>query len=98
MTRHAKVAASECTDADYAIEHAEYLAKDAESYIEAVNHYLNTEDGEEEFSEDDVMSAAERMSEHARGLRNSVYEFRKRAKRAIDSAALARTRRAGKKR
>lgn len=60
-----------------AIEHAEYLAKSAESLLK----YLNDMTDEEEC----VINPDDRYGDHAATIRSYVYEFRKRAQRACFS-------------
>lgn len=61
---------------DYAIEHAEYLAKAAENYLTAVGDEVWTEMTE---------SAQDNLRDKTRALRGAIYEFRKRAERTITS-------------
>lgn len=63
------------TPKDYAIEHAEYLAKNAEDLLETLNNcigeeteFINNEDSE--------------LGEAIGSLRSGIYEFRKRAARS----------------
>lgn len=68
------------TPADFAIEHAEYLAQAAESLLSAANRRdeLKHEDAPAHMQE----AAREAYSDNFSGLHNAVYEFRKRAERA----------------
>lgn len=78
----------ERTTKDYAIEHAEYMAQDAERLLEAINH-LNAqrdEDGEA-FDSDALAHAEEAATEAFRAVRNGIYEFRKRRDRAAAQPA-----------
>ena len=65
-----------------ALEHAEYLAKGAEALLESVNAYF-AEDGDEQAKQ-------EAMTDHMRGLRCDIYEFRKRRDKVAAPAAVAR--------
>jgi hypothetical protein len=57
---------------DYAIEHAEYLAKAAEFYLDTRNLADAAADDEEPFD-------PQRLYDANNGLRSAIYEFRKRA-------------------
>jgi hypothetical protein len=84
------------TPKDYAIEHAEYLATAAESYIKSIDdeaRVLETtpydygedasdEERAEEAWRKELSSAAEKKADHHGALINAIYEFRKRAERA----------------
>ncbi len=59
-----------------ALEFAEYMAKGAEQFLESVNRYCKATT--EITEESEVDDATEAMTEFARGLRNDIYEFRKR--------------------
>ncbi|WP_282372626.1 hypothetical protein [Pseudomonas sp. PS02290] len=80
----------ERTPQDYAIEHAGYLAKAADSVHEAYQAYSlaqmnvdeRADDGEGELAEL-VDSARADLHEALKELRGMVYEFRKRRDRAI---------------
>ena len=61
---------------DYAIEFAEYMAKAAESYAEAIGNEVWTEMTAE---------AQDAVSDKFSELQSSIYEFRKRAEKAITS-------------
>lgn len=78
------------TNRDYAIEHAEYLAKAAERFIEAVCSHSQAV---MEHDEQDTMEtakaaddAAESTGEAMTSLRSMIYEFRKRRDRAATPA------------
>lgn len=64
---------SQRTAADYAIEHAEYLAQAVEAYMLARNA-------------PDAADRAEIVAERFSGMRNAIYEFRKRAKAVLFSS------------
>lgn len=74
---------------DYAIEHAEYMAVDAERLIDAVNDLAKArqefEDGTANAS--DVVAAEDSVSEAQTALRDGIYEFRKRRDRAACEAS-----------
>lgn len=70
------------TPADYAIEHAEYLAQAAEGFIEAANALAKSHMDSEEDETEPQLDAAGAYSDHLQGLQSAVYEFRKRAERA----------------
>lgn len=74
----------ERSPADYAIEHAEYLAKAAERFIEAVVAMAVADYEHEGTAEDEarVDAASEAVGEAQGALRNCIYEFRKRRDRA----------------
>jgi hypothetical protein len=83
------------TATDYALEHAEYLAKGAEQFIEDVNLLAQCEQQRDELQGDDpegvvdaadhaIDSAKDGVDEGMRSLRNRIYEFRKRHARATD--------------
>lgn len=64
------------TDKKRALRFAEYMAKDAERYMDAVNALdLHRDCGDEGL----IDGLVESMSEAWLNLRNSIYEFRKRA-------------------
>lgn len=69
---------------DFAIEHAEYMAKDGERLIEAVNDLARAEQECEDGSANpsDADAARETVNEHVRALTSGIYEFRKRRNRA----------------
>jgi hypothetical protein len=67
------------TDADFAIEFGEQLAWAAESYMNVLNDLWTTE---EHGTSAQVEALEESRSDHAKGLREAIYEFRKRAERA----------------
>lgn len=71
---------------DYAIEHAEYLAKAAERLLDAANTLRALEAGEDVPELGDLQHAEESYSDHYRGLTDAIYEFRKRAARAVAPA------------
>jgi hypothetical protein len=80
--------ADERSPTAFALEFAEYMAKDAERLLEAAaamfdaqEAYLSA-DGDEEERRDAMCLAESTYDEHVRGLRNGIYEFRKRAARA----------------
>ena len=70
---------------DYALEFAEYLAKDAERLLEAMNAEdalrLRREESDD-VSDDDMRDAGADRVEHIRAVRIGIYEFRKRRDRA----------------
>lgn len=74
------------TDADYAIEHAGYLATAARRFREAVNvEGLARIDDEEKGNEDTsnaLDAARENVSEASLSLRSAIFEFEKRRDRA----------------
>lgn len=80
------------TDTDYALEFAEYMAKGAESLLEAINEHASALMALEE-GDDDVAGTMERvrrcdhaeaaLSESMRGMRSDIHEFRKRRDRAM---------------
>jgi hypothetical protein len=76
------------TPTDYAIEHAEYMAKGADRLIAAVNDLALAEQEHDEgiANESDVGAAGETLSEATRSLNGDIYEFRKRRARALVSA------------
>lgn len=76
---------TERTPRDFAIEHAEYMAKDAERMISAVNDLALAESEHEDgtANESDVDAARETVSEAQRSLTSGIYEFRKRRDRAL---------------
>jgi hypothetical protein len=78
------VQAPERTAKDYAIEHAEYMATDAERLLEAINALSAAELLQEEADEDDgtVADARDDVWSATRSLRSGIYEFRKRRDRA----------------
>ena len=65
-------AESERTDADYAIEHAEYLATAVERYLDVRNTF--------DASEQDVADQ-DCLNDHIRAMKSGIGEFRKRAER-----------------
>lgn len=78
---------------DYAIEHAEYMAKDAEALLLA----LEQEDAlrlrraeSDDVDADEVYDAGVSRAELATGLRSGIFEFRKRRDRAASPEGLAR--------
>lgn len=78
----------ERTPQDYAIEHAEYMAQDAERLLDTINH-LNAqrdEDGDA-FDSDALARAEEAVTEAFGSVRNGIYEFRKRRDRAAAQPA-----------
>lgn len=80
----------ERTPQDYAIEHAEYMAQDAERLLDTINH-LNAqrdEDGDA-FDSDALARAEEAVTEAFSSVRNGIYEFRKRRNRATAQPAEA---------
>lgn len=80
----------ERTPQDYAIEHAEYMAQDAERLLDTINH-LNAqrdEDGDA-FDSDALARAEEAVTEAFGSVRNGIYEFRKRRDRATAQPAEA---------
>lgn len=86
----------ERSHADYAIEHGEYLAKAADRLLEVLSECdtaaseLNELDpDDEEYSEAtwNLDRAMEAQSDNRSALKTAVYEFRKRAERAKQTAA-----------
>lgn len=79
----------ERTQQDYAIEHAEYMAKDADQLLQAIEALSAAEAKREEADDDTpelegaVHDARDVVWERVRGLREGVYEFRKRRGRAL---------------
>lgn len=67
------------TPADFAIEHAGYLADSVEQYMAARNAHDALEPDTHTTA---LVASAETLSDHWDGLRSAVYEFRKRADRA----------------
>lgn len=80
----------ERTPQDYAIEHAGYMAKDAERLIAAVNDLALAESEHEDgtANKSDVDAARNAVSEAQTALANGIYEFRKRRDRASAPASL----------
>ncbi len=70
------------TDADYAIEFGGYLAKAAEDFLAARDRFIELDEGDEVLAEGALADAEEAVSDHHAGLREAIYEFRKRAERA----------------
>lgn len=64
---------------DYAIEHAEYLAKAAEAYLAERNKF-------DELESRSYSGDSDALSDHFRALNSAIHEFRKRAKRALVEA------------
>jgi hypothetical protein len=60
---------------DYAIEHGEYLATAAESFLRVLNEEAKAEESGESRN-------TEIINDHWMSLTSAIYEFRKRAKRA----------------
>lgn len=78
----------ERTPKDYAIEHAEYMAQDAERLLEAINHLNAQRDEDGEAFDSDALAHAEEAATEAFGaVRNGIYEFRKRRDRAAAQPA-----------
>lgn len=75
----AKEARLERTPQDYAIEHGGYLATAAESYMNAVQEFAKNEELGDGGDPDIV-------SDCFRGLKDAIYEFRKRAEKAMRNA------------
>ena len=78
------------TPADYAIEHAEYMAQASEHVITAVNAlhavYQSLADGDG-LDPQDIQNAESNVTEMLVGLRGAIYEFRKRRDRAAIAKA-----------
>jgi hypothetical protein len=80
-------------DADYALEHAGYLATAAERFIASVDQFDRAADAFEDDADDEtrddlkqaVDTAFEARCDHRNGLANAIYEFRKRAERATST-------------
>lgn len=68
------------TDEQRAIEFAEYLAQSAEAFMRAVDRFQHALDEEVE----DIADAEAALPDYQRGLKSSVYEFRKRAARVVE--------------
>ena len=92
--------ANDRSPTDYALEFAEYLAKGAEQFIDAVNLLAQCEQQRDELDGDEpegivdatdhaVDSARDGVSEFMSGLRNYIYEFRKRRDRAAAAQGMA---------
>lgn len=65
-------------DKDYAIEHGGYLADAAQAYLDERNRFdAASEIGSEEVQDSDS------LSDHFSALREAIYEFRKRSKKAL---------------
>ena len=80
------------TPQDYALEHAEYMARAGERLIEAVNAdaALRIRIAEsDDVSVDDEHDVQATVDERLRAMRNSIYEFRKRRDRALSTAEAA---------
>lgn len=87
------------TPADFAIEHAEYMAASAERLVSAVQehaaaHSALVNDGDDPDSDEDITSLNERcdradelVGDAMRSVTNRVYEFRKRRDRALQAIA-----------
>lgn len=82
------------TSADYAIEHAEYLAAAAERLLDSINamyaareEYEDADDDEVQAAGEGITLADESVSERMGAVRDMIYEFRKRAKRATSPAS-----------
>jgi hypothetical protein len=81
------------TDADYAIEHAGYLATAAEQFITSIDEFDAAANALEEGTDDETDDELKRALDHAfevrcdhrNGLANAIYEFRKRAERATST-------------
>lgn len=73
------------TPKDYAIEHAEYMAVEAEQLIDALNDLGEIEALREESDNDDgdIEGARGAVNERMLSLLSGIYEFRKRRDRAI---------------
>jgi hypothetical protein len=83
-------ASDERTPQDYAIEHAEYMAIDADQLLEAIQRLSDAEAILEQSGEEDqgpVADARDLVWERVRSLRSGVYEFRKRRDRAARNGA-----------
>lgn len=80
--------AGERTAKDYAIEHAEYMAQDAERLLSAINtlNAQRDEDGDA-FDESALEQAQQAVSEAFGVMRSGIYEFRKRRDRAMRAQA-----------
>lgn len=80
--------AGERTAKDSAIEHAEYMAQDAERLLSAINT-LNAQRDEDgtAFDEAELAQAEEAVSEAFRAMRRGIHEFRKRRDRALRAQA-----------
>lgn len=81
---------------DYALEHAEYLARGAEQLLSSINALAMLRDQVDQDSDNvlgdhgDLLSEAEtHLSEAAKGLQSDIYEFRKRRDRAQAPAPAA---------
>lgn len=74
---------------DYALEHAEYLARGAEQLLSSINALAKVRDQVEQDTDNEMGDHANRLtdaetqlSEAAKGLQSDIYEFRKRRDRA----------------
>lgn len=82
----------ERTPKDYAIEHAEYMARTGEKLLEAMNQHAEVLMAIEEAGEPDAyltvraQQAEEILGEYMAHLRRDIYEFRKRRDRALASS------------
>lgn len=76
------------TDTDYAIEHAEYMAQDAEQLLTAINGLQAAILLREESDADDgnIENTEESLSDACKAMRSGIYEFRKRRDRAKPTA------------
>jgi hypothetical protein len=63
-----------------AIEFGEYLAKGAEDFLDALNALHDAKEAGDDLQE---IQLEEVVSDHWRGLKSNIYEFRKRAQQAI---------------
>lgn len=98
--RNAPPPAGTRTNADYALEHAGYLAIAAEQFIDSIDEFDNAANALDEGTDDEtddelkqaVDSAFEARCDHRQGLSNAIYEFRKRAERAAATKTEAITR------
>jgi hypothetical protein len=81
---------TERTPQDFAIEHAEYMAKAAEGLLEAINAEYTVRQRiaeSDDAGEHEEYDAACDVSEAMSTMRNRIYEFRKRRDRAIADRA-----------
>lgn len=80
------------TDKDYAIEHGGYLATAAEYFLAKLNDYYKAvERCDPDRDEEVIDNAQQEESDAWQGLNSAIYEFRKRAERAIERPSSAGT-------
>lgn len=77
------------TPTDYALEHAEYMAKAGDRLLEAIHErdaLLVRREESDDVPEDDIYDAAQTVGSRMASLRHCTYEFRKRRDRAAMDA------------